>query len=229
MQSLFEGQFLPVFVTSMISLLVGFYLIHIWRKQDVRLLSDLPFVFGVTFVAHSINNVVRILPSIGIVEMSLTLFKFRALIILGTILPIFAALLRIWLPSFSKFHLRIEIALVVYWITVVLLAPTIEMILLLCVPLVLVSTITLSVTFGITWKTGRLKEVRSGLMVVSLIFATIAQVLATNLLVNSVLNAVSTILAGIALVNPWRQSDLSKSAPQSESVHVVSGVYGGEL
>ncbi len=215
MQQLVDYQSLSVFITILLSAIVGLYLIHIWRCQQNRLFSDLSLVFGITFVGHAINNFVRFLPSTGLVVMSLELFKIRAAIILATVLPIMAALLQIWWPRGRKYHTRVLVATAIYWLSVVAISPSIELILLLCIPLVLVTTVSLTATFAITWKTHRLREVRSDLMVVSLIFATIGQIVATDIIINSLCNAVSTVIAGIALVNPWRQHGMD-GLPSSE-------------
>ncbi|MCF2137253.1 MAG: hypothetical protein K9W43_08435 [Candidatus Thorarchaeota archaeon] len=215
MQILFDYQIMFLFVTIFISIFVGVYLIMIWHRQEQRLLSDLPFVFGVTFIAHAVNNLIRLLPIITSIGMTLDLFKIRTVVILATVLPILAALLQIWWPRGQKLHARTLFAIGLYWALVVILSPSAEMILLLCVPLVLVTTVTLAATFTITWKTKRLREVRSDLMVVSLIFASIGQIIATDLILNSIFNAASTIVAGLALVNPWRRHSRSQQRPET--------------
>ncbi|MHA1771136.1 MAG: hypothetical protein ACTSYL_09195 [Candidatus Thorarchaeota archaeon] len=214
MQFMLDYQIMSLLVTIFISVFVGVYLIMIWHRQEHRLLSDLPFVFGVTFIAHAVNNLIRLLPTITTLGMALELFKIRTVVILATVLPIMAALLQIWWPRGQKLHTRTLLVMALYWLSVVIISPTTEIILLLCVPLVLVTTITLAATFTITWKTKRLQEVRSDLMVLSLILASIGQIIATDLILNSIFNAASTIIAGIALVNPRRHHDY---APQQST------------
>jgi hypothetical protein len=118
-------------------------------------------------------------------------------------------LLHIWLPKFAKWHLRFLVAIVFYWALVASLGPNQTSIILLTVPVLLVFTLGLIVTFAITWKTGRLKEVRSDLLVASLLLAFSTQALKVPFLIwgldamTYLLNVAMMILIALALVNPW--------------------------
>jgi hypothetical protein len=87
------------------------------------------------------------------------------------------------------------------------------MIMLLHLPVILTFMGGMVLTFAITWKTGRLKEVRSDLMVFSAVLSLIGQMSLVVLLsmglaaVWSILTVVATLLATLALVNPWYNRD----------------------
>ena len=93
--------------------------------------------------------------------------------------------------------------------SVLLLGPTQEIIMLLHLPIIIFFMGGMVLTFTITWKTGRLKEVRSDLMVFSSAFSFVGQAglvafMAIGLAsVPAMITAISTALATLALVNPW--------------------------
>lgn len=90
-----------------------------------------------------------------------------------------------------------------------LLGVTESFIMITTIPMILIFGIVMIVTFAITWKTGRLKEVRSDLMVVSLICGMSSQVLRVPLLatgfffVPDILLMMSMIVTAFAFGNPW--------------------------
>ncbi|MFW9800482.1 MAG: hypothetical protein ACFFD9_08600 [Candidatus Thorarchaeota archaeon] len=204
MQTLNDVTVTSVLVTIGLSVLMAAYLIRMWFHQEHRLNTDLPLMFGIVFLAQAVNNLIRLLPMVGILEMTLELFRVRALVIIATSFPLLGVVLHIWLPGIRRHHMKILAALVTYWVVAALLGPTEETIILLVMPVILTLTIGMVLTFAVTWKTSRLKEVRSDLMVVSFIFGILSQVVATDILLNNVLTALATLLATLGLTNPWR-------------------------
>jgi hypothetical protein len=79
----------------------------------------------------------------------------------------------------------------------------------LVMPLIMVFGLSMIATFAITWKTGRLKEIRSDLMVISLVIGIFAQALQVPLMttyffyVPDALTTVSILGITLALTNPW--------------------------
>jgi hypothetical protein len=120
--------------------------------------------------------------------------------------------------------MRILALLVVYWTLVAMLAPTEESIILLVMPIILTLTIGMIVTFLITWKTGRLKEIRSDLVVLSFIFGIASQVVATQIIFNNTLTALATIVSTLGLTNPWRREGGPCPEVQDESVESIQPV-----
>ena len=207
-------------VTIALSTIMAMYLISIWYKQERRLNTDLPLMFGITFVAQAVNNLIRILPTLGLVEASMMLFRIRSMVIIATAFPLLGVVLHIWLPRFRKQHMRILTLLVLYWTLVAMFAPTEESIILLVMPIILTLTIGMIVTFLITWKTGRLKEIRSDLVVLSFIFGIASQVVATQIILNNTLTALATVVSTLGLTNPWRKE--STPSPEIQNVSVES-------
>ncbi|RDE15015.1 MAG: hypothetical protein C4K47_03295, partial [Candidatus Thorarchaeota archaeon] len=153
--------------TSVFSITIAVFLISVWVRQKNHLYTDLPLLFGVMFMAQALNSIVRTLPTLGIIEASLLLFRLRTLVILAVVFPLALVVLHIWLPRIRDKYSRVLGVLAAYWIVVTTLAPSEDLIMLLCIPILLVLDLAMIVTFSITWKTGRLKEVRSSLMVLA--------------------------------------------------------------
>ena len=97
----------------------------------------------------------------------------------------------------------------------------------LVIPFLLVLMIGWLVMFSITWKTGRLKEVRSDLMVFATILSIISQggkiaMMAMGIgFVADIFTAISVITYTVAMVNPWYQREQSTV----DSVEVASAMY----
>ncbi|MFW9933747.1 MAG: hypothetical protein ACFFDR_13995, partial [Candidatus Thorarchaeota archaeon] len=115
-------------------------------------------------------------------------------------------------------------AIVAYWLVVVAFAPDEALLMTLVVPVMLFFTVCLLATFAITWKTGRLEEVRSDLLVFGLVIALFSQGLRVTLLnvglsvVGDILNLVMLACISLALVNPWYRSD---TRPKEEPIEAV--------
>jgi hypothetical protein len=202
--SLFTG-----IAASVLAAALAAYLIVLWFRQKNRLLTDLPLMFGIVFIAHAMNQSIVLLSESGILEMTLEVFKIRALIVGGIALPLVGVLLHIWMPRIRRHHMRILGLVTLYWIIVVFFGFTQNMIMLLHLPVIIIFMGGMVLTFAITWKTGRLKEVRSDLMVFSAVLSLVGQMTLVTLLsmglaaVWSILTLVATLCATLALVNPW--------------------------
>lgn len=202
--TLFSGIAASVLAASL-----AVYLIVMWFRQDNRLLTDLPLMFGIVFLAHTLNQLIVLLSESGYLEMTLEIFRMRAIIVGGIALPLVGVLLHIWLPRLQKHHLKILGLVTFYWIIVALFGFTQNMIMTFHLPIIVIFMGGMIITFAITWKTGRLKEVRSDLMVLSAIISLFGQMGLIMLLsmglavVWSILMVLSTLCATLALVNPW--------------------------
>ena len=84
------------------------------------------------------------------------------------------------------------------------------------IPLILVSGIVIISRFVVTWKTGRLKEIRSDLLIISTVFSMASQVFRMQLISTSLffvpdlLFMISFVLIGAGIINPWYKEDESK-------------------
>ncbi len=212
--------------TVFISAVIGTYLGRKWLSQQVRLLTDLPLVFAIAFVSQAFNIVIVTLQHIGLLETTMILFRIRSITIGGSIIPILGALLQIWAPRIQKYHNRMVYALAFYWISIALIGPTEELIMILTIPVMIILGIMMMFTFLITWRTGRLKEVRSELMIISVLFGMASQILRVPLLstplfyVPDVLLTISMIVTAIAFANPWYHRE--NRARSEESPQMVS-------
>lgn len=212
--------------TVVISAFIGAYMGRKWLSQKARLLTDLPLVFAIAFVSQAINITFVTLQHIGLLETAMIFFRLRTVAIGGSIIPVFGALLQIWAPSIQRYHNRIVYLLALYWLVIDFVGATEELIMSLLIPVMIIIGIMMMATFIITWKTGRLKEVRSELMVISVLFGMASQVLRVPLLTTSlfyvpdVLLTISMVLTAIAFANPWYYRE-TKTKPE-ESPHMVT-------
>lgn len=195
--------------TILLSAVISMYLGRQWYHQEVRLITDLPLVFAISFVSQTLNMIILTLPQLGFLTASMELFRLRSIIISGATVPVLGALLQIWAPSIQKYHNRLVYLLLTYWISVALLGSTEEFVMIMTIPVILILGIMMMVTFLITWRTGRLKEVRSDLMIISVLFGMASQIIRVPFIstplfyVPDVLLTISMIVGALALTNPW--------------------------
>jgi len=196
-------------IAAIVSIVLSMYLFFLWYRQKNRLYSDLPLAFSIVFTAHALNQMLLSLTMLGLIPTSLELFRVRALVVGGIALPMMVVLLNIWLHRFQKHHLRVMGLMTAYWVAIALFGPTQDIIVMLHMPLIITFMGGMVLTFIITWKTGRLKEVRSDLMVISTLLSLVGQVLLMPLstaglgFVSGAINVAATLLSTVALSNPW--------------------------
>ena len=219
MQLLVELTYWIGMLAAIIYVIGGIYLLNIWNKQSTRLMTDLPLVFGVFFFATSVNLFMLATMSIGIIPDTLDVFRIRALVIGASTFMLLAIILHIWLSRFRKYFKHILLLLIAYWAIVTLLAPTEALIMILVMPVMLIAIIGVILTFSVTYRTGRLKEVRSGLIVIAMVFGLISQLTKVTLIemgyafLADILTIMTAFLLVIAIANPWKPS-APKVAPE---------------
>ena len=219
-----------VLISSMaivvIAITLSGYLGRKWLSQENRLMTDLPLVFAIAFLGQAFNIAIVTLQHIGILPPEMIFFRIRTIGIGASIIPIFGAILQIWAPSIQRYHNRMVYLLTIYWLGIDFLVATETLIMSLLIPVLVIIGIIMGATFVITWRTGRLKEVRSELMVVSVIFGMASQVLRVPLLTTSlfyvpdVLLMISMIVTAFAFGNPWYNR--GKKAIPEEASHMVA-------
>lgn len=211
MQSGTELVILSTLTTILISTTVGVYLLRLWYKQSNRLITDLPLVFGVTTISHACQVLVLALQNLGVLELTLEFLKIRSLIISGSIIPVIGAILQIWAPRIQRHHIKILAGVTAYWWLIAIFGTSEELIMNATIPLILIAGVAMFATFFITWKTGRLKEIRSDLMIVGIPPAMASQLLRVALLnsafffVPDLLLAASLVITGLAFLLPTRK------------------------
>jgi hypothetical protein len=218
-----EFVILSGLLTITVSVAMSIFLGWKWLKQEVRLMTDLPLVFAISGICQVLNAVFLTLPIIGVLEPSLELFRLRSIAIGGAIVPVTGAMLQIWASSKAKYHNRIVLVLAIYWFAVALLGTSEALIMSLTIPPMLIVSLAMMVTFIITWKTGRLKDVRSELMVITSIIMMVSQIIRVPLMSTSlfyipdILLMVSMICLGLGIANPWyarEQREKHEEPPQ---------------
>ena len=137
MQIITDVSFILELLAIAVSIVLASYLILTWYRQVNRLLTDLPLMFGIVFIGHAINQMLLKLPLLGILEESMELFRVRSFVVGCIALPLVGVLLHIWLPQIRRHHLRIIGVVTLYWIIVSLFGPTMEIIILMHLPVVI--------------------------------------------------------------------------------------------
>jgi hypothetical protein len=170
------------------------------------------------------------LPNIGILEPSLELFRIRSLVIGGAIIPIMAAILQIWMPSYQKYHKRTIFLIILYWFAIALFGTSEPVIMVLTIPIILIVSVVMMVTFIVTWKTGRLKEIRSELLVVASIFMMASQILRVPLMATpmfyfpDIFLGIAMVLIALGIANPWYSRE-KKKQPEEPPQVAPSAIY----
>ena len=224
MQTGTELVLISNFITILISASVGTYLLKLWLHQSTRLLTDLPLVFAITTTSQAIQTFVLALPYTGLIEPSMVLFRLRSIIIGGSIIPLVGAVLQIWLPRIQKYHNRILAAVTIYWVSIAIFGTTESIIMTLTIPIIVIVALMMMVTFTITWKTGRLKEVRSEAMIAAIPFALVSQISRVPLLttpffyISDIFLALSLLITVFAFPNPWRRKEQIDSQSADKSI-----------
>ncbi|MHA1135893.1 MAG: hypothetical protein ACTSSE_05345 [Candidatus Thorarchaeota archaeon] len=227
MQSGTELVILSTLTTILISTTVGVYLLRLWYKQSNRLITDLPLVFAVTTISHACQVLILALQNLGIIEATLPFFRLRSIIISGSIIPVIGAILQIWAPRIQRHHIKIIAGVTVYWWFFALFGVSESLIMTATIPLILIAGVMMFVTFIITWRTGRLKEIRSELMLIGIPPAMVSQLLRVALLntalffLPDLLLTVSLVITGLAFLLP-KQKEAPGVKEESSSSHEVT-------
>jgi hypothetical protein len=193
-------------------------------------MTDLPLVFAITTFCQALQIFILTLPNIGIIPHSMELFRIRSLIIGGSVVPILGALLQIWAPRIQKYHNRILLIISVYWGVIALLGATESFIMTATIPIILIFGIVMAATFAITWKTGRLKEVRSDLMMVSIVCGMASQSFRVPLLgsvffyVPDILLMLSMFFTALAFGNPWYKKEFKANVTAASHDEIAVAV-----
>ncbi len=215
------------FISMFVSISVGLYLLLLWKRQENRLMTDLPLVFGLSFLFATVNTVILFSISQGMIPDSLEIFKIRAFSVWLSVFPMSIVLLDVWAYRIKHRHRQILALEALYAISVCAFGSSTQLIMGLIIVLVLIVIIALTAMFVVTWRTGRLKEVRSDLMVFSMMGMIVSQLVLIPLeaqgmaFIAHTLRGISTFIAGLALSNPWfRRNKREKASEPQESTSV---------
>ncbi|MFW9967685.1 MAG: hypothetical protein ACFFEA_11075 [Candidatus Thorarchaeota archaeon] len=227
MQTILDPTVISSLTTAILSLCLSTYLYFLWKKQANRLYTDLPLMFSIIFISSAVSQILQALPLLGIIGDSVEMFRIRAFVVLVMVVPMVVVLLSILAPRWRRHHYKITAASAIYWIVATFLGTSREQIMTLVIPFLLVLMIGWLVMFSVTWKTGRLKEVRSDLMVLATILSLVSQggkvaMMAMGIgFVADMITAISVITYTVAIVNPWYKRELTSA----DSIEVATAIY----
>jgi len=224
MQLAIEFTFWSGILAGIIAIIGGIYLANLWRKQSTHLMTDLPLVFAFSFVLQGVNMFMLSSMNVGILPDTLEVFKIRTFVIGGSVFPFLTIIMHIWIPKYSKYFKHVLALLISYWTAVTLLGPITSIIMVLVLPIMVVVMIGMIVTFAVTYRTGRLKEVRSGLILIAMAFMTFSQLSKVSLMalglafIADFSTVLGTFLIVLAVANPWKQTT-KEASPQIQEVY----------
>ncbi len=216
LQTIIDPTVISSLTTAFLSFCLSIYLYHLWRKQANRLYTDLPLMFSIIFISSAISQVLQALPLLGVIGDSVEMFRIRALVVLVMVIPMIIVLLNILAPRLKRHHNKITLASAIYWVAATFIGTSREQIMTMVIPFLLVLMVGWLVMFSITWKTGRLKEVRSDLMVIATILSIVSQggkvaMMAMGVgFIADVITAISVITYTVAMVNPWYKREQAR-------------------
>jgi len=222
MQLAIELTFWSGILAGVIAIIGGVYLAHLWRKQPARLMTDLPLVFAFSFILQGVNMFMLSSMNAGVLPDTLEVFRIRTFVIGGSVFPFLTIIMHIWMSKYSKYFKYILSTLIVYWTIVALAATSSSMIMILVMPILIVVMFGMIVTFAITYKTGRLKEVRSGLILIAMAFMAFSQLTKVSLMamglsfIADTASTFGTFLIVFAVANPWKRTAKEANPPIQE-------------
>lgn len=227
LQTILDPTVISSLTTAFLAFCLSIYLFFLWKKQANRLYTDLPLMFSIIFISSAVSQVLQALPLLGVIGDSVEMFRIRAFVVLVMVVPMVIVLLTVLAPRLKRHYNKITAAFAVYWIAATLLGTSREQIMTMVIPFLLVLMVGWLVMFTITWKTGRLKEVRSDLMVFATILSIISQggkiaMMAMGIgFVADIITAISVITYTVAMVNPWYKREMASV----DSVEVAAAAY----
>jgi hypothetical protein len=184
-------------------------------------------MFSIIFISSAVSQILQALPLLGVISDSVEMFRIRTIVVMVMVIPMIVVLLNVLAPRLRRHHNKITAAFTIYWIAATFIGTSREQIMTLVIPFLLVLMVGWLIMFSITWKTGRLKEVRSDLMVVATILTLVSQGGKVAMLtmgigfIADIITAISVITFTVALVNPWYKREQARP----ESVEVPSVVH----
>jgi hypothetical protein len=211
MQLTIDVAFSSGILAGIIALIGGIYLANLWRKQPTRLLTDLPLVFAFSFILQGVNMFMLTSMNAGVLPDTLEVFKIRTFVIGGSVFPFLTIIMHIWISKYRNYFKHVISTLIVYWTAVTVLGPSTAIIMILVLPIMMVVMFGMIVTFAITYKTGRLKEVRSGLVLIAMAFMAFSQLTKVSLMtlglsfIADTATVIGTLLIVVAVANPWKE------------------------
>jgi len=211
MQIAIELTYWSGIIAAIIALIGGIYLLNLWKNQSVRLWTDLPLAFGFMFVTTCVNMLMLSFMSMGIIPDTLEVFRVRTFVIGFGLFPLLTILMHIWLSQYHRYFKYILSVTIAYWTVVTLAASSSSMIMILVMPIMIALMAGIIITFAVTYKTGRLKEVRSGFIVIAMSLAFVSQLSKVSLMamglsfIADIITITTVLLLVLGVANPWKK------------------------
>jgi hypothetical protein len=163
--------------------------------------------------------------NVGILPDTLEVFKMRTFVIGGSVFPFLTIIMHIWMSKYSKYFKHVIATLMAYWTVVTLFGPSTSIIMIMVLPIMFVVMFGMIGTFAVTYRTGRLKEVRSGLILIAMSFMAFSQLSKVALMaiglafVSDIATVIGTFLIVLGVANPWKEKTVKEEAPPVQEVY----------
>ena len=155
--------------------LIGVILLAKWARGSTRYYTDFPFLFGIAMLFSAAAEAMDVLMDSGILPVDLMLFKLRTTLTSMTLLFYLIAILLIWLNERPRSSVLIVIVYMLMLLTVVWIAPSIDLVRTWAMPILFVLFITFVITFTLAWYWKRLPDVHGLVMSIGVVIAMIGQ------------------------------------------------------
>jgi len=166
-------EIFKVFVMS----LIGCILLAKWFRGANRFYTDMPFLFGIAMLFAAAGESLDVLMDLSILPAELVIFKIRTTIVAFTLIFWLIATVLIWFNERQRVGYSIVILYIIILLSVIWLAPEINLVRLWVMPFLFALFIVFVITFILAWYWKRLPDVHGLVMAIGVIIAMFGQAL----------------------------------------------------
>ncbi|MHA1754120.1 MAG: hypothetical protein ACTSYR_01210 [Candidatus Odinarchaeia archaeon] len=164
------------YIIVALEITLSLILIGKWFKTNVRFLTDLPFLFGMSILFVGLSGIIDLIYLSFPFTTELLIYQIRGVIICLTGTTMLTAILRIWF--FDKLKIVFLGGFLYFgsFLTIVFISTTPEQIVAYTNPLIGINIILVIVTFAITYLKKRLPTINSPLIILGALTIMIGQI-----------------------------------------------------
>ncbi len=156
---------------------IGCILLAKWIRGEKRFYTDMPFLFGIAMLFAAAGESAEVLMDLGLLPTELIIFKIRTTIVAFTLIFWLIATVLIWFSERPRLGYLIVIGYIIILLSVIWLAPEINLVRLWVMPFLFALFIVFVITFILAWYWKRLPDVHGLVMAIGVIIAMFGQAL----------------------------------------------------
>ncbi len=157
--------------------LIGVILLAKWFRGEKRFFTDMPFLFGIAMFFAAGGESLDVLMDLSLLPAELVIFQVRTTITSFTMLFYLIATVLIWLNERPRLSAIIVVSYMAVLLSVIWLAPEINLVRLWVMPFLFALFIVFVATFLLVWYWKRLPDVHGLVMAIGVIIAMFGQAL----------------------------------------------------